>query len=497
MLSAKNLFDYQSKFGVGEHIISTEVITYDMYLSNCRRYINDNTPREYHSWDSARKVAFTENTIVQFVNKNKKVVEGYMSEDSILDIVKLIDDIKISILDFGILRQALDDDEVQEIQINDFKSIWVVKGGKTELYRDAKGNPVQFSSNDEAVALIERMTTNPNGTTKRMTEADPLFNARAARSGYRVSGVNNTVITPDAPPYDFPVTSYTIRKYSSKRLEFDDFVEFRTLTPEMAKLLRLFGYADTRLFCIGPTSSGKTTLLNSILWEAPQDLRIILIQNPTEMMIYDRDFNGVNQRNVLHWEAESGNETDDPTKPTVSNFISHSLRNTPDILVPGEARTPKEFAEIYRALLTGHRVLGTFHSDDGAGAMERMANEIASANGGSRSDYIQSVCNFVDVIVSQYKLNDGSRKVMEISEVTGGLDKTGRASVNKLFEFQVSGENIRDEEGNLKTVCGKFVQVGVLSERLKNKLFKAGIDRDEIKEYLDEQNIGRVLMEVR
>ena len=74
-------------------------------------------------------------------------------------------------------------------------------------------------------------------------------------------------------------------------LTFVDFcgAEKPSMTPEMAELLKMLGKANIRLACVGPTSSGKTTLLNAVCWEVDPELRLILIQNPTEIMIYDRD----------------------------------------------------------------------------------------------------------------------------------------------------------------------------------------------------------------
>ena len=98
-------------------------------------------------------------------------------------------------------------------------------------------------------------------------------------------------------------------------------------------------------------------------------------------------------RNTLHWEAQDlGSESSsDPTTPTMSNMIAHVLRNTPDVVVPGEVRTAAEFAQVDRVLKTGHRVLTTLHAYDGADAIARMSTELAT-NGGSIKDFATSLC---------------------------------------------------------------------------------------------------------
>lgn len=493
MLDAISLYKFASRYGVGKSTVASDLTSYETYLGECRRAITDRTPSEYYAWDEKKQLDFTEKLIIDFANNNSKPVEGFI-EDGVIKVAELINTLKKNIMDFGILEDALADEDVQEIQINDKNTIWVVRNGKNELYRDKRGNPYQFVSNEELKATIQRMCYNPNGDTKRMTRVDPLLNARASRSGYRISAVNDSAITPDVAPFDFPVTSVTIRKFSTKRLTYDNLVAFGSLTPRMAKLMKCCSMADTRMFFVGPVSSGKTTLLGCALWDIPSSDRVILIQNPTEIVMYNRDVNGTNTKNVLHWEAESipDNEVTE-SKPTMSNLISHALRNSGDVIVPGESRIPQEFYELYRAILTGHRALGTFHSDDGLGALERMANEVATAAGGNKNDYIGSLASFIDIIVSQYKLVDGSRKVMEISEPTGKLDEAGRPVINKIFEFKLSKRSDKDADGNIKKVHGQFIQVGVIDKdgELAKKLYKAGFDEEELSEFFDKSNIGK------
>lgn len=496
MLDSSSLYRFIAKYGIGRSIEDSEVITFEEYLSSCRRSINDRIPNEYYNWSQDRQDNYMEDIIIQFVNANQKVVEGFV-EDGVINTTELIDKLITTIMDFGILREALDNPKVQEIQINDYRTIWVVIGGKIQLYCDKRGNPYQFVSNDELKSTLYRLCYNPNGNTKRMTSADPLLNTRATVSGYRISGVNDTAITPDKIPYDFPITSYTIRKFNAERFSFEDYIKIKSLTKEMAQALKIFAKAPLKLFFIGPTSSGKTTLLGTELYEVPEELRIILIQNPTEVMLYDRDVNGTNKRNVLHWEAEHVPQAEwTETKNTMANCISHTLRNTPDIIVPGEARMPAEFYEMYRVILTGQRIMGTFHSENGQQGLERFATETATHVGGSKKDYLTSLAANLDIFVAQYKMDDGSRKVMEISESTGKLDEHGNPEVVKLFEFVPSGKAERDETGRVTAIHGQFLQTGVISDRLKRKIFLAGFNSEEVEFLTNEENCGRVLMEV-
>lgn len=488
MLGLTNIFKAQSKFGISSTISNNEKVSYAVYLAGCRRMLTDKTPKDYYSWDRRRQNDYTDNLIISYVRNNVKDVEGFLDENGDIQSDLLIDILRTDIVDFGILRKALESDDIQEIQINDYKTLWVVKGGKSELYVDDTGKPYQFISDDELHSTIDRMIYNPNGNIPRMTYTNPLLNTRTAQKGYRLSAVNSSAITPDSKVgFDFPVTSVTIRKYAPSMLTFDDFEAFGTSANEMSNFLRLCGRADIRLICVGPTSSGKTTLLNAIVWEIPRDDRLILIQNPTEIMIYERsEETGANMRNALHWEAVDIDTRlkDDPTTPSMSNMIAHTLRNTPDVIIPGEVRTPAEFFQMNRALKTGHRVLSTLHAYDGSDAVSRIATELATL-GGNVNDYALSIASSLDIAVSQRKLADGSRRIMSIEEYTGKILEDGTAETRVLFRYRLTGKVDKDEFGKLKHIQGYFEQVNPISDSLLQKFFSAGISIDELSDFIN------------
>ena len=487
MLTLTEVFRAQQKYGVSTVYSDKETVSYEVYLISCRRMLTDKTPTDYYSWDVKRQNDFTDNLIVNYVRNNVKAVDGFMTENGDILQDELINRLRVDIVDFGILREALEDDSIQEIQINDAKTIWVVRSGKSEPFLDKQGKPYQFVSDDELHATIDRLIYNPDGSTPRMTKVNPLLNTRTAGKGYRLSAVDGTAITPDSKVgFDFPCTSVTIRKYAPSMLMFPDFERFGTLTPEISEFLRYCGKANIRLACVGPTSSGKTTLLNAVAWEVDPELRLILIQNPTEIMIYNRiEETGANRRNVLHWEAQDlpPEAAKDPTTPTMANMIAHTLRNTPDVIVPGEVRTPHEFYQMNRALKTGHRVLTTWHALDGADAIDRGSTELATI-GGSTSEHARSLAQSFDIIISQQKLGDGSRKVMKVEEITGRMID-GRAETSTLFEFVLTGKTDKDPvTGKILKIHGYFQQVNPLSEKLVQLFYSVGVTREEIDKFI-------------
>jgi len=493
MLTLSNVFEAQAKYGVSVSVSNTETISYELYLLGCRRFITDHTPKEYISWDKKRQDDYTENLIVQYSRDTVKDVEGFIDENGDLMQDILIDKLRTDIVDCGVLKQAFNDDEVQEIQINDFKSIWVVKHGLAELYVDERGKPYQFVSNVELQSTIDRLIYNPDGSVPRMTVQNPLLNARTAQKGYRVAAVNSSATTPDIKPgFDFPVTTVVIRKYAPSMLTFEDFIKSDTLTPEMADFLKLCGKANIKIFFVGPVSSGKTTMTNACAWSIPRDQRIIFIQNPTEMMLYERsEETGTNLRNVLHWEALDivGKVANSPTSQTMANLIAHTLRCTPDVIIPGEVRTPEEIFQAVRAAKTGHRLISTTHANDGSDAVSRMGTEMATL-GGSALEHSRSIANSIDIFVSCSKLGDGSRHTMRIEESTGVVDDAScKAEMSTLFEYVLNGDITMDSNGKITKIGGYFQQVNPISKKLVQKFYSAGISKEELSPYTGEYTI--------
>ena len=298
MLTLTEVFKAQSKYGVSQNIdFSGDVVSYELYLGNCRRAITDKTPPDYYSWDIRRQNDFTDNIIIGYVRANLMLVEGFIDENDDLDINKFLIIGNINAIAYKEVFPLIMNNKIWtgcrfNKRVNGKNMTFLVPDyyemSGTELYMDEKGKPYQFINDMELHSTIDRLIYNPNGNTPRMTKVNPLINTRTAGKGYRLSAVDGTAITPDMKPgFDFPCTSVTIRKYAPSMLTFVDFcgAEKPSMTPEMAELLKMLGKANIRLACVGPTSSGKTTLLNAVCWEVDPELRLILIQNPTTLFL--------------------------------------------------------------------------------------------------------------------------------------------------------------------------------------------------------------------
>lgn len=487
MLSLKDVYKLQSDYGVADGSFKDSEVSFEDYMAQCRVFLARNLPDEYTkgNWDTDKKLSTLVHLTSIFVDKHRISVKGYVTPEGILDTELLLSDLCDMVSGEAIIKEALADPEIDEIQINDKNTLFVIRKGIPEYYTDSKGRVMQFATNDEIHTLLNKLIDDGTGNIPQFTDGMPLLNAKTAKHQYRINAVHHVANTMDKPPNNFAISTAVIRKFKQSHLTIYDLVNGGACTEQMGRLLMLLGRAELKLFCVGPTGSGKTTLLRIIAATVPLNKRMILIQNPTEISFFERDAYGRNVRNVVHWEVVQSADGSQNTSATMENLISNSLRATPEVILIGEAREPGEFKQIQRTMRTGHKVLGTFHAEDALDALERFADEI-SDNG----DYMASlrkVANSIDIIISQFKFENGERKIMEIAEILG-VDEKGEPKINTLFKFNFSGK-MEVEENEKVRVLGEFKQEGYMSPKLKNSLYKVGIPYEKIAEFCNPDDL--------
>lgn len=487
-MDAKTLHLLQSRANMTTGITQDEFVTFGEYLAVCRKYIQNMLPQDYYTpafGDTQAREDFMTNLISQFIDGTPKRVTGYMNADGTVDIDKLSNDLSDQVQGLGILKQAFSDPEIDEIQINDYKTIFVTRKGVLEPYLQSNGQPFMFNDNEEIIALLNRIVNDGSGTAPTINPGNPIFNAKTAKEQYRINAVHPVANTANPNSDVKEVTSVVIRKFKEVKLTLEDLVNSGTVTDKMGAFIELIGKAEAKIFCVGPTGSGKTTLLNIIANILPSDKRVILVQNPTEITIFEQDNFGRNRRNVVHWEVyDDGSKEGGPNKATMANLISNTLRATPEVIIVGESRAPEEFEQLQRAAMTGHRILSTFHAEDELDAVNRFASELSSATGSALSEAVASACRTMDIIITQYRFPNGDRRIMSVSETLGYED--GQPVFNTLFRYRLTGEVEVDPRNGLKRPKGVFEYVNPISEKLEQAFYKAGISREELQPFLKE-----------
>lgn len=472
MITRKDIYTLQSERGLLDGKVIASETTYAEYLAQCQSYVTESLSKEGGGLTADQRESLIQQLISRFMEQHQLEVRGYDS------VSELYEDLVDSITGIPVIKEPLYDPTVDEIQINDKNTIFIVKAGVgTVPFVDSRGRFPTFATDDEVKTLIANLLNDGSGNVPQFTEGAPILHGKTAQHGYRVNAVHPSITGKDLHPHNFPVTSVVIRKFKEVRLTMDDLVRFQTLTAKMGRFINLIGASNNRYYFVGETGSGKTTTLNIAVNETSADTRVVLVQNPTEVTMFDRDSSGRNRRNVLHMEV---NEFQTDGIGSMENLVSNTLRQTPDLIVVGESKDTADFVQLSRVSKMGIRTASTLHSDSARATLDRIAIELSSASNISYSDALCLASTNVDIVIAQQKYGP-KRHIKEISEILG-YDEDNKPIINTLFEYDFARESKIDENGN-EYLEGIFRQVGVISDKTINKCLEALIPYSRIEEF--------------
>lgn len=389
--------------------------------------------------------------------KTKKlVVELLGKEDtkSILssreDMNKIVKEILDEALGLGPLEDMLADKTISEIMVVGPDKIYYEQSGKN------KRSEVTFTNNRQVLNVIERIVS-PIG--RRIDEKTPYVDARLA-DGSRVHAI--------IPPCALDGGTITIRKFPENRLTYKDLVSFGSMTQNMADFLRISVEAHKNIVVSGGTGSGKTTLINMLGGFIPSNERIITCEDSAEL-----DFP---QDHVVRLETKPAS-LEGEGAVDIRCLVKQTLRMKPDRIVVGECRGG-ETLDMLQAMNTGHDgSMTTVHSNTPRDCMSRLETLVQYAGTGISPKAIKEmIASAVHMVVQQSRLDDGSRKIMNITEV-GGLQ--GEViTLQDIFVYKQEGIN---KQGK---IIGKFMATGFIPkfvETLEKKGYKVprGLFRNE------------------
>jgi pilus assembly protein CpaF len=276
-----------------------------------------------------------------------------------------------------------------------------------------------------------------------------MVDARLA-DGSRV----NAIIPPLA--LDGPVLS--IRRFGAERLTINDLIQFNSIPPQMAEVAAACVKSRLNMIVSGGTGAGKTTLLNCLSNYIPENERIVTIEDSAELKLQ--------QEHVVRLETRPPN-IEGQGAVTARDLVRNALRMRPDRIVVGEVRGG-EALDMMQAMNTGHDgSISTIHANSGRDALSRLETMMLMAGINLPEKALrEQAASAIDVIVQLTRLSDGSRKVVEFSEVTGMEGST--ITTQTIFKFEQRGV----ENGK---VIGEFVATGVMPsfmDRLERYGFK-------------------------
>lgn len=321
---------------------------------------------------------------------------------------QLLDDM----LGLGPLEPLLADETISEIMVNGAKRVFIESQGKLTL------SDVQFRDNTHVLSVATRIVT---AIGRRIDESSPLCDARLA-DGSRV----NIII----PPLAIDGATITIRKFSKKKITLDTMLKFGSLSPPMAKILRIAGRARLNILISGGTGSGKTTLLNALSQMIDHGERIVTIEDAAELQLQ--------QPHVVRLETRPPN-LEGSGEVTMRDLVKNALRMRPDRIIVGETRGG-EALDMLQAMNTGHDgSMSTVHANRPREAIMRLENLVGMAGANLSPRAIrQQIASAVDMIIQVSRMRDGSRRVTYITELTGMEDDT--ITLQDLYTCEVTGE---------------------------------------------------------
>lgn len=321
---------------------------------------------------------------------------------------QLLDDM----LGLGPLEPLLADETISEVMVNGPKQVFIENKGKLTL------SDVQFRDNAHVLAVATRIVT---AIGRRIDESSPLCDARLM-DGSRV----NIII----PPLAIDGPTITIRKFSKKKITLDTMLKFNSVSPSMAKLLRIAGRCRLNILISGGTGSGKTTLLNALSQMIDHGERVVTIEDAAELQLQ--------QPHVVRLETRPPN-LEGNGEVTMRDLVKNALRMRPDRIIVGETRGG-EALDMLQAMNTGHDgSMSTVHANRPREALMRLENLVGMASSNLSPRAIrQQIASAVDMIIQVSRMRDGSRRVTYITEITGMEGEV--VTMQDLYTCEVTGE---------------------------------------------------------
>jgi pilus assembly protein CpaF len=324
---------------------------------------------------------------------------------------RLFEQIVAEILGYGPIEPLLADESITEIMVNGAKSIYIERHGKLEK------TSLAFESDEHVLRIIDRIVA-PLG--RRIDESSPYVDARLP-DGSRVNAI--------IPPLAINGPTLTVRKFSKTPLTVEDLIEFGSITPEAIEFLKACIYARLNSIVSGGTGSGKTTFLNVLSGFIPNDERIVTIENAAELQL--------RQDHVVTLESRPPN-IEGKGEVTIRDLVVNSLRMRPDRIIVGECRSG-EALDMLQAMNTGHDgSLTTAHSNSPRDTLSRLETMCLMAGMELPVRAIrEQIASAMDLIIHTSRFRDGSRKVVNITEVQG---MEGDVIVMQdIFSFEQTG----------------------------------------------------------
>lgn len=341
----------------------------------------------------------------------------------------MIQDLYDEVMGLGPLEALLRDESVSDILVNGPNRIFIERGGKLTL------SDITFKDERHLLRIIDKIVS---AVGRRVDESNPYCDARLA-DGSRF----NVMV----PPVAVDGSLVSIRKFKKDKLGIPDLVNFGAFTQEMAMYLEAAVSCRLNVIVSGGTGSGKTTTLNALSSFIDNTERVLTIEDTAELQLQ--------QVHVGRMESRPAN-VEGKGAVTQRDCLRNALRMRPDRIIVGETRG-EEVIDMLQAMNTGHDgSMTTIHANNARDGISRLENMVAMAGIEMPLKAVRSqIASAVNLIVQASRLQDGSRRMVSITEITGMEGEV--ISMQEIFRYERLGI---DPNGK---IIGRFNATGVRS----------------------------------
>jgi pilus assembly protein CpaF len=353
---------------------------------------------------------------------------------------KIQTDLLDEVFGLGPLESLLRDPKVSDILVNNKNLVYIERGGKLEK------TDVVFRDDRHILQIIDRIVSKVG---RRIDESSPMVDARLP-DGSRVNAI--------IPPLALDGPAVSIRRFGTGPLSADALIGLKTASTEMLQVLAAAVRARISILISGGTGAGKTTFLNLLSHYIPETERLVTIEDAAELQLA--------QENVVRLETRPPN-VEGQGAIRQRQLLINSLRMRPDRIIIGEVRGDEAF-DMLQAMNTGHEgSMTTIHANTPRDALSRLESMVAMGSMNLPERTVrQQIASALTIVVQCARLSDGTRKVMNISEITG-MDENV-ISMHDIFTFVKKGM------GPYGTVIGAFRPTGIRPKFLE-RLRVAGV----------------------
>jgi pilus assembly protein CpaF len=342
---------------------------------------------------------------------------------------QLTDDLYDEVRGLGPLEALLKDESVNDILVNGPKQVFVERAGKLQL------TDVAFKDERHLLRIIDKIVS---AVGRRVDESNPYVDARLA-DGSRFNAM--------VPPVAVDGSLVSIRKFRKDKLGIKDLVRFGAFSEDMALYLEAAVATRLNVIVSGGTGSGKTTTLNALSSFIGNDERVLTIEDTAELQLQ--------QTHVGRMESRPAN-VEGRGAVTQRDCLRNALRMRPDRIIVGETRG-EEVIDMLQAMNTGHDgSMTTIHANSARDGISRLENMVSMAGMEMPIKAIRGqIASAVNLIVQASRLQDGSRRMVSITEITGMEGEV--LTLQEVFRFQRTGI------GPDNRILGHFTATGVRS----------------------------------